>query len=120
MSNSESFGKYLKSTREHKGYSLRDVEREIKVSNAYLSQLEKGKIKQPSPNVLYKLSQLYQISYAEVLRLVGYPIPDETTLDSSASRLAARTGPITQDEEEALVDYLEFLRSRKQRRGIGR
>ena len=105
-----SLGGFLKATREHRKFSLRQVENVTSISNAYLSQLESNKIKQPSPKVLYKLSELYQISYAEIMKLAGYPIPEGS---ENTSSLQARTGPITLDEEDSLVEYLEFLRSRR-------
>jgi len=67
----------LRTARERKGLTLRAVEQATEVSNAYLSQLESGKIKQPSPIVLHKLSQLYGISYADAMRFAGYPLPNE-------------------------------------------
>jgi DNA-binding transcriptional regulator YiaG len=47
-------GPYLKSLREAKGLSLREVEAKTGVSNAFLSQIESGKVKRPSPVMLYK------------------------------------------------------------------
>jgi HTH-type transcriptional regulator, competence development regulator len=63
--------------------TLRAVEQATEVSNAYLSQLESGKIKQPSPIVLYKLSQLYGVSYADAMRFAGYPLPDNSKVTGS-------------------------------------
>jgi transcriptional regulator with XRE-family HTH domain len=85
------------------------------ISNAYLSQLESGKIQQPSPVMLNKLSELYQVSYADILELAGYPVPDRSNKATSYSRLASRMGPTTKEEEDELLEYLEFLRSRRKR-----
>ena len=62
------YGSYLKSLREAKGLTLREVEKMIDISNAYLSQLEANKIKQPSPIILNKLSQTYGIKYEVNIR----------------------------------------------------
>jgi transcriptional regulator with XRE-family HTH domain len=93
---------------------LRDVERETGVSNAYLSQLENKKIKAPTPNVLHKLAALYGIEYSAVMRSAGYPVAESQ--GNADDRLAARLGPTSPDEEEALAEYLEFLRSRTSKR----
>ncbi len=110
-------GEMLQSARERKGLSLRAVEKATGVSNAYLSQLESGKIQQPSPINLHKLSELYELSYSEVLGLAGYPVPSKAGEESSTAGLRARLGPITQEEQDALIEYLEFMRSRKKRVG---
>ena len=52
----------LKELRIVAGITLREVEDRIGVSNAYLSQLETGKIKKPSASVLNKLAKLYNVS----------------------------------------------------------
>lgn len=110
-------GKYLQSVRENKKLSLRAVEKAVGISNAYLSQLESGKIKQPSPSILHKLAELYEISYPEVMKLAGYPVLDEAKNDPAQTSFASRIGPVTPDEETALVEYLNFLRSRGKRKG---
>jgi transcriptional regulator with XRE-family HTH domain len=105
-------GKYLQASRENKRFSLRAVEKAIGISNAYLSQLESGKIKQPSPSILHKLAELYEISYSDAMKLAGYPTLDDATSDTAQLRFASRIGTVTPDEENALVEYLTFLRSR--------
>src|SRR5437868_6833026 len=54
-------GPLLADLRTAKRLSLRQVEEATgkAVSNAYLSQLENGKIHKPSPNVLHSLSGVY-------------------------------------------------------------
>ena len=112
----KSLGQFLKSLREDAGLTLRAVEEATGVSNPYLSQVESDKIKQPSPTVLHKLSDLYKTSYSTLLRLAGYPVPGEKA-DADNFELVARIGPVTQREEDAIVEYLEFLRSRPKRGG---
>lgn len=105
-------GQLLKKTREDQGYTLREVEELSGISNAYLSQLEGDKIRQPSPVWLHKLADTYKISYSTLLALAGYPVPGENQ-SSAQSSLAARIGEVTDSEEDALVEYLEFIRSRQ-------
>lgn len=109
-------GGFLQATREEKSLSLREVERRTGISNAYLSQLEGGKVRQPSPVILHKLAKVYETSYPELLRLVGYPVPGDGET-SEPPGPARRIGPLTEEEEEALLEYLQFLRSRQ---GTGR
>lgn len=107
-------GEFLRKARNKVGLSLRDVEEETKVSNAYVSQLESEKIKQPSPVVLHKLSKLYGVAYAAVMELAGYPVPKSF---AENSLLHARVGRLTEEEEDAVVDFVELLRSRRRRQG---
>lgn len=109
-------GRLLADARKRKGLTLRAVQKAVGISNAYLSQLETGKVQAPSPIVLHKLSELYEVPYATVMQEAGYPLPETVKETDSATRLAARVGPTTREEEDALVDYLMFLRSRNQRR----
>src|SRR5262249_48774579 len=106
---------FLVSARNATGKSLRAVERETGISNAYLSQLENGKIKSPSPQNLHKLGELYGVSYELLMELAGFPVPN-TVSAPAPQRVAARIGPVTKDEEEALVEYLQFIRSRRRSR----
>jgi len=46
------------------------------------------------------------------MKAAGYPVPD-SSVPSEHSRAFARLGPITQDEEEELAQYLEFVRQRR-------
>lgn len=51
------------------GFTLRDVERITgrELSNAYLSQLENGKIQRPSAHVVLCLCAAYAVSYKDAL-----------------------------------------------------
>lgn len=115
MDEPNELGVFLRAAREQKSLSLRAVERQSGVSNAYLSQLESGKIKQPSPNILHKLSLVYEVPYADLLELAGYPASDDES-DEQTNSFAARLGPVTEEEQDALVEYLGFLRSRRSRK----
>ena len=108
----ETLAQFLRNARERKSLSLRSVEERTGVSNAYLSQLEHSRIRQPSPVILHKLSHLYGVSYADAMRLAGYPIPGGPAREREP-QVRARFGDVTPDEERALVEYLEFLRTRR-------
>lgn len=114
--NMDRLGTLLADARKRKRLTLRAVQDAVGISNAYLSQLETGKVQSPSPIILHKLSELYGLPYAAVVQEAGYPLPETAKETDSATRLAARIGETTREEEDALVDYLMFLRSRNQRR----
>lgn len=112
----QTLGQFLRAAREEKQLSLRDVERDAGVSNAYLSQLESGRIKKPSPNILHKLTELYRVAYDVAMELAGYPTPKPSGRRRAANAFG-RLGPVSPDEADQLAEYLAFLRRRK--RGAG-
>lgn len=110
------YGEYIKALRESKGLTLREVEKQTEVSNAYLSQLESSKIKQPSPTTLYKLAELYGVKYEVLMEKVGYPVPKSdapTKSKKSESAVLHRIGQVTKEEEMELLEYLKFIRGRR-------
>jgi transcriptional regulator with XRE-family HTH domain len=104
--------KYLRSLRKTNVLTLRSVEEKTGVSNAFLSQLESGKVKQPSPIVLHKVANAYGVTYEALMEAAGYPVPQSVKELGPAGKLLNRLGPISEEEEEWLVDFLAFLRSR--------
>ena len=112
----DKLGSFLASARNAAGKSLRTVERETGISNAYLSQLENGKIKTPAPQFLYKLAETYSLPYELLMELAGFPVPSNSGSASAIEGAAARIGPLTVEEERDLVEYLQFIRSRKRGR----
>ena|SRR5579862_510699 len=105
----------LRRGREGRGLSLRAVEEETGISNAYLSQLEGGQIKRPSPVDLHKLCKVYGISYSLAMEYAGYPVPDGVQTTTRQQRFLGRLGHTTPDEEDALIEYMEFLRAKKKK-----
>lgn len=112
-------GEYLAALRTAKQLSLRDVEEatEKAVSNAYLSQLEHGKITRPSPNILHCLAGVYGASYETLMEKAGYIVTtSERPQGAKHGRVATFAGEnLTNEEEEELLRYLGYLRSRRVR-----
>lgn len=92
----------FKEARGSKGLTLRDVEKETGISNAYLSQLENGKISCPSFKVMVKLCELYEIPMNTFLPKRDNDTDQYTTLNFYNSML-------TELEKDLLVDYARFL-----------
>ena len=108
-------GGLLADLRAAKGLSLRQVEEatDKAVSNAYLSQLEKGKIRRPSPTVLHSLAAVYAVPYEALMERAGYLLPSKGSAAGRPRRLAAfAIDDLTAEEEEQLLKYLAFVRSR--------
>jgi len=111
----KSLGKTLKEARELIPFTLRQVEEAIGISNAYLSQLENDKIKKPSANILYKLSNLYGMELNTLLAASGIiekSFPQKSRLLNTVA-LASET--LTDDEEKELLTYLKYIRFSKKK-----
>jgi HTH-type transcriptional regulator, competence development regulator len=112
-----SLSRLLKSIRKVNGASLRAVEEATGISNAYLSQLERGDAQKPSPDKLHALAEFYNVPYTDLMRAAGYlqmsdPSPGMTASSArtSAVQAALMSAALSAEEEDAVVKYIEFLR----------
>jgi HTH-type transcriptional regulator, competence development regulator len=108
----KNLGHELMKARESRDLSLRDVEKQTKISNAYLSQLEHNKIKNPATFILHKLAKFYEIEFDFLLEVAGIlekkpRIGGPNTLAGSA----LYSKGVTPEEETQLLKYLKFLRT---------
>ena len=109
-----SLGKHLAAIRSNRDFSLRRVEEltNYTVSNAYLSQIENGKIRHPSPNILHALSEVYNTSYEQLMLAAGYITKEEHRNNFHAGHTSTLSSlNVSQAEEMELVKYLEFRRN---------
>lgn len=110
-------GLFLRKARQDVGMSLRDVEEATskEVSNGYLSQLESGKITKPSPHILYSLSTVLGVDYETLMQRAGYILPRAQRRANAKHGRAATFAidNLTAEEENKLLEYLTFLRSKK-------
>ena len=107
-------GQYLRDVREALGLKLREVEEAAGVSNAYLSQLETGKVERPSPSILHKLAAVYNVSYEQLMEKAGYLHKGPETRAQANVRLpTSLLEDLTPDEEAEVVRFLAFIKSRR-------
>lgn len=108
----KSLGETLKECRDLTGLTLRRIEEATGISNAYLSQLENNKIRKPSASVLYKLACIYKVDIEVFLFAAGI-INERPEGNGVLQGLAGKAGQLTPQEEAQLLEYLQFLRHRK-------
>ena len=103
-------GQQLRARRSEQNLSLRAVERASGVNSGYLSQLERGEIAKPTPSVLQKVANAYDVPFQIVMRWAGYV---EDGLSPTAQRALSVLGDDFTDEElQALKAVLDVLRNR--------
>ena len=116
----EKLGTFLASARNKLELTLRAVEAKTGISNAYTKPVGTRQDKDAGPAefvqtrrtlscTLRTIDGIGRLSRAK--RSIG-----RTWLSLSLSSFAARIGTVTVEEEEALVEYLQFIRSRRRRR----
>lgn len=70
--NTDALKNLIVSGRELKNYSQRKLARRIGLSNATISDLERGEIQKPSVEILIKISEELDISISKLLKTAGY------------------------------------------------
>jgi HTH-type transcriptional regulator, competence development regulator len=110
-------GPYLASLRASKGMTLREVEEATgkEVSNAYLSQLENGKISKPSPHILHSIAEVYGVDYSMLMERAGYIVKPRGNQERHGTVPTFAIENLTQEEEKALLTYLKIYRNEKKK-----
>ena len=100
MNTAQILGSGLRSAREARNLSLRQVEEATGISNAYLSQLENDKVKKPSPHFLHKLAALYDVPYDLLMEYAGYI---KRSAEASGPRTLAAAAFRSQADRKSVV-----------------
>jgi transcriptional regulator with XRE-family HTH domain len=96
-------GDFIRSQRRLAQMSLRQLAGVAKVSNAYLSQIERG-IYKPSAKVLNRLSQALQLSSEALYAKAGLLGEDPDAPDKPDVERSIRLDPnLTTEQKEALI-----------------
>ena len=96
------FGHFLRNLRERRRMSLRDVEKECGVSNAYIAQLENGDRPPPSPDILKKFARAYNVTIRELLLRAGY-LDDPKITATEEERIEAAFQYVLSDPDYKLA-----------------
>jgi transcriptional regulator with XRE-family HTH domain len=107
-------GEVLKRARAHLGFSLRQVEQRSGVSNAHLSQIERGSIKRPDLALLVQLAELYKLDYRLIAEWAGYI--DRSASGSLAGTVLRLFVDLDVGQQGEVLRHIEQLREQGQRR----
>ncbi|MCK5613845.1 helix-turn-helix domain-containing protein [Candidatus Pacearchaeota archaeon] len=108
----------LKRIRGIRSLSLRQVEKKTGISNAYLSQLERGEAHNPSPSKLHALAECYEVPYESLMASAGYlseKSPLEKKQGLSATQAALMSADLDEAEEKMVAEYIKFIRSQRKK-----
>jgi len=99
----KSLGEFIKAQRELANLSLRQLSEIAKVSNPYLSQLERGMYK-PSADVLKNIADALHVSTEAMFAQAGFFNPGQRDKDIPTVEDAIRLdGRLTNDQKETLT-----------------
>lgn len=96
--------------------SLASVAGPAQITAAYLQKLERDLVKQPSPNILYALSEELELPYDELMESAGYVVPRgdaERVKEDNVLTYALSSEKLTDEEAAQLLEYLDWYRHRK-------
>jgi len=104
-------GRVLRRAREHHGLAVREVARRIGRSSAYLSQIERGLIRQPDPVVLLELAELYKLDFMTLANWAGWTGEPEGSPDrgNSATLLVRRVLELDDTQRAEILRHIENL-----------
>jgi len=116
----KTFGEFLRSLRENRHLTLRQVEEHASVSNAYLSQIERGERGIPNFKVLRRLAKAYGVSVTELVEAADKetegprvslksPSPDVAFVSRGYEKLST-------ENKEHLTAFLQHLIQEEQRK----
>ena len=101
----------LSRLRSLRGKTLRAVEEETGVSNAYLSQLENGSVKRPRPQVLHKLADYYGVAYEDLMTAAGYLSrnDEKRPVDPELVEIQLMSAGLSNQQKKELKRFIRFL-----------
>lgn len=115
MSNTISLGGTIRYFRKRKGLTLRELSKKTNISPIYISELENGKKKNPSEEILYKIICGLNLTQDDMLELFdGYTLNGdiissdiaEYIMNNQLVQIALR---VALDNEASRQDWINFI-----------
>jgi transcriptional regulator with XRE-family HTH domain len=107
----EVLGEYIRTQRKLANLSLRDLAAMTDVSNAYLSQIERG-LHEPSVRVLRSIAQALEISANSLLTQAGL-LEDNPSMRRTEDAILADSVLSASQKEALLAVYRSYVRERE-------
>ena len=116
----KSFGEFLRALRESRQMTLRQVEERARVSNAYLSQIERGERGIPNLRILKKLAEAYGTSVTELVEIAERETAGTSVCTESPKPDVAFVSrgyeDLSQENKQHLTEFLQFLLHKEQQK----
>ena len=103
-------GKYLRTVRETKGMSARQMARASGLAHPTILRIEHGEFHEPSPHKLAALADVLELPLADLYAQAGYVAPHE--LPNFTPYLRAKYGDLPEDAVHEMEHYFARLAAR--------
>jgi transcriptional regulator with XRE-family HTH domain len=135
MESNQTFGEYLKQLRKKKGLTIKKLAELAGLSPSYLSRIERGERNIPNARFLKKLASPLNLTPQQMMIAAGYlnnDEPDKPSLykereedsgvssswqeiikDPALHEALEEIGPLSEDEKEGLLLYLQAIKLRR-------
>jgi transcriptional regulator with XRE-family HTH domain len=105
----DALGEFIKRQRRLAELSQRELARLADLSDAYLSQLERG-LHEPSVRVLDALAQALNVPADRLLRLLGLHVDKDATTEPTTESAIRADHQLTPTQQQSLIDvYQAFV-----------
>jgi len=100
-------GEYIRQVREGREISARKLSEELHMHPSYISRVEAGVFRQPSPEKLQRIAEYLELDYDDLCALAGYQAPG---LPDFLPYLRAKYD-MNDNDARRLSEYFELLRA---------
>lgn len=109
-------GRLLRSARNHRRLTLREVEEETGIPNPHLSQIERGVIRRPDHEIVWKLSRLYHLDFHLLWQWMGREDDEDGPRSVYFATALSVLNNLSEQDLERATEYLERLDRRSSER----
>ena len=115
-------GYYIRNKRLQKNIGLREMAELLKISPAYLSNLESGKHSMTNPLLLKKISKILNVDHLKLFKIIGYTDKDMSDLkkeltneiieefsDINIGEIVRNLMDMNSEKIELVKQYIELL-----------
>ena len=109
-------GRLIRAARWTLGWKQDDLARELGVAVTTISAIERGDRKRYSRDELLRYEEVLGITDSRLLTVMGFLPQPESAATPARTRKALSYGgvPLTEEQEQSVIDYIYWIRSRDQ------
>ncbi|MGW3993911.1 helix-turn-helix domain-containing protein [Amycolatopsis sp. NPDC004772] len=101
-------GAHIRQARERQRITARKLSSDLHMHGSYISRVETGCFKQPSPETLQRIAEYLRLDFSDLCALAGYSLPG---LPAFAPYLRIRYD-MSDSDARSLTEHFERLRQR--------